>query len=76
MRLFDSEPVSFRCTCSRERIAAALRGLGQEEIDSIVSDHGEISTRCDFCNKRYSFDPIDAARLFADPGTDMSDTQH
>ena len=76
VRLFDSEPVSFRCSCSRERIAAALRGLGREEIDSIVEDHGEITTTCDFCNRRYAFDPIDAARLFAGPGTDVSGTQH
>ena len=76
VRLFDREPISFRCSCSRERISAALRGLGRSEIDGIIAEQGMISTTCEFCNRRYSFDSVDAAGLFAVPPAPPSDTQH
>lgn len=54
----------FACTCSRERVAEMLRSLGQEEVDSIVAEQGQIEIGCDFCGQHYHFDPIDAAGLF------------
>ncbi len=56
----------FACTCSRERVASMLRSLGQEEIDSIVAEQGQVEINCDFCGQHYQFDPIDAAELFRD----------
>lgn len=66
IRLFEPEPVSFRCSCSRERIAETLRGLGYEEVQSIVEEQGRVSVDCSFCNQHYEFDPVDVAQLFAD----------
>jgi molecular chaperone Hsp33 len=60
----------FACTCSRERVAQMLRGLGQDEIDSIIAEQGQVDIGCDFCGQHYQFDPVDAAELF----TDGSDT--
>lgn len=54
----------FACTCSRERVADMLRSLGQQEIDSIVSEQGQVEIGCDFCGEHYHFDPVDAAGLF------------
>ncbi|HEX5354793.1 MAG TPA: Hsp33 family molecular chaperone HslO [Aquabacterium sp.] len=54
----------FACTCSRERVADMLRSLGQEEIDSIVAEQGQVEIGCDFCGQHYQFDPVDAAELF------------
>ncbi|TAK93931.1 MAG: Hsp33 family molecular chaperone HslO [Aquabacterium sp.] len=54
----------FACTCSRERVADMLRSLGQEEIDSIVAEQGQVEIGCDFCGQHYHFDPVDAAELF------------
>ncbi|MBI5925583.1 MAG: Hsp33 family molecular chaperone HslO [Aquabacterium sp.] len=54
----------FACTCSRERVAGMLRSLGQEEIDSIVAEQGQVEIGCDFCGQHYQFDPVDAAELF------------
>ena len=56
----------FACTCSRERVADMLRSLGQEEIDSIVAEQGQVEIGCDFCGQHYHFDPVDAAELFND----------
>lgn len=56
----------FACTCSRERVASMLRSLGQEEIDAIISEQGQVEIGCDFCGAQYQFDPIDAGELFVD----------
>ncbi len=65
VRLFDSEPVSFRCSCSRERVAGVLRMLGQDEVQSILHEQGAVSVNCEFCGKHYALDPIDAEVIFA-----------
>jgi len=65
IRLFSRVPVSFRCSCSRERVEAVLRMLGHEEIRSILAEQGSIRVDCEFCGGRYEFDTIDAEQLFA-----------
>lgn len=68
LRVFDGAPVFFQCACSRERVAGILRSLGEEEVRGIVAERGDVEVRCEFCNRSYSFDAVDAARLFAAPG--------
>ncbi|HYA38778.1 MAG TPA: Hsp33 family molecular chaperone HslO [Candidatus Methylomirabilis sp.] len=65
IRLFSRMPVSFRCSCSRERVEAVLRMLGHEEIRSILAEQGAVRVDCEFCGSRYEFDSIDAEQLFA-----------
>lgn len=67
IRLFSRHPLSFRCTCSRERVEAVLQMLGQEEVESILHERGAIDVDCEFCGAHYEFDIVDAARLFAAP---------
>jgi molecular chaperone Hsp33 len=62
----DEQAPRFACTCSRDRVAAMLTSLGEEEVDSIVAERGRIEVGCDFCGQQYQFDAIDAARLFTD----------
>ena len=75
-RLFWNEPLvrlpaplatrapHFACTCSRQRVAAMLQGLGRAEVDDIVRERGEVEVGCDFCGVKQRFDPVDAAGLF------------
>jgi len=65
LRLFEPRPVSFRCTCSRERVNNMLRLLGLDEVHSILEEQGKIEVDCEFCNRHYSFDAVDAEQLFA-----------
>lgn len=67
IRLFSRRPVSFRCSCSRERVEGVLRMLGRAEVDSILEEQGRIEVDCEFCGSRYAFDSVDAAALFAAP---------
>lgn len=66
VRLFEREPVSFRCSCSCERVANMVRGLGVEEARSIVADEGGVHVTCEYCNAHYDFDAVDVEALFAD----------
>ena len=65
MTAFDPLTVSYRCNCSRERVAQVLLMLGREEVDSIVEEQGKASVSCDYCVKTYEFDSVDCAELFA-----------
>lgn len=63
-RLLDNKPVQFSCPCSRNKVGRMLRTLGEQEIESILAEQGEVEVNCDFCNTSYSFDAVDCAELF------------
>ena len=65
MRLFEGAPVYFQCTCSRERVEGIIRSLGTDEAQDILRERGDVEVRCEFCNRAWSFDPVDIARLFS-----------
>lgn len=65
VRVFDDEPIYFRCSCSRERVANMLRTLGYPEVQDILREQGGIRVACEFCNQKYEFDRVDAEQLFA-----------
>ncbi len=77
IRLFDSEAIHFYCNCSRQRIEQMLRGLGREEVESIVAEQGNVEVACEYCNKNYRFDRVDATQLFVTGDTSFhSETRH
>jgi len=77
IRLFDPSPLSFRCSCSNERIAKMIISLGINEARGIISEQGKIQVDCEFCNARYIYDSVDVEKLFAsDNCADSSKTRH
>ncbi|MFM7704182.1 MAG: Hsp33 family molecular chaperone HslO [Rubrivivax sp.] len=54
----------FACTCSRLRVAGMLRGLGREEVDSILAERAAAEVGCEFCGQQYRFDAVDVGELF------------
>lgn len=54
----------YKCSCSRERIAAMLLTLGKKEAFDIAEKEGKIEVGCEFCNTKYVFDKEDLKRLF------------
>lgn len=64
LRLFRSHPARFGCSCSQQRVENALRLVGREEVEDILSEQGEVSVTCEFCNRRYAFAPEDARGIF------------
>ena len=64
VRVFDAEPVAFRCSCSRERTLDALEAIGRDECYSILDEQGSIEMDCQFCHAHYDFERIDIDQLF------------
>jgi len=65
VRLFDTQHVAFRCSCSRERVARMLKMLGRDEVQSVLDEQGRAEVICEFCNRHYHFDKVDAEQVFA-----------
>ncbi|STX27599.1 heat shock protein 33 [Legionella beliardensis] len=64
LRVFDSEPVSFQCRCTPEKMKQVLTILGEKDIKELLAEKGHVEVTCDFCNQHYAFDPIDITMLF------------
>ncbi len=73
LRVFEPQTTRFACRCSRERVASMLRGLGAEEVTSLIEERGEAEVGCDFCGAMYRFDPVDVGGLFT-PGHEAPPT--
>jgi len=75
VRIFQPEPVLFRCNCSVTRSENALLILGREEVEQELKDKQKIVVTCDFCSKEYSFDRVDVAQIFSKGDKPPSSTQ-
>ena len=62
-QLLGERPLSFACSCSRERVGAMLQSLGAEEAYAALSDE-RASIRCEFCGQTYMFDRQDLDAIF------------
>ncbi len=68
-RLYEPQSLRFRCDCSRERSAEALKFMTEEELLEILKEqNGIIDVGCQFCNQTYNFDETDIRALFSEPG--------
>jgi molecular chaperone Hsp33 len=76
LRLFDPEPVAYRCGCSRERIENVLRAMGEAELHDLLRSEGRISADCEFCGRDYVFDAVDVATLFVAASSPENETTH
>ena len=61
---FEPQPLIWKCSCTRERVADMLKMLGQPEVESILLEQGKVEVACEFCGKPYLFDAIDTDGLF------------
>jgi molecular chaperone Hsp33 len=77
-RLFHQEqvqslaerPLAFGCSCSRERVSAMLRSLGEDEARAALTD-GQAEVHCEFCGQRYLFTPDQIEELFTTPCVEL-----
>jgi molecular chaperone Hsp33 len=58
VRVFSTQPVQSRCSCSRASVKAMLESFPQEDRDHMV-ENGAISVTCEFCSSKYVFAPED-----------------
>lgn len=55
IKFLEKVPVSFVCTCSKERFGNAIIGLGRAEIQDMIDTDGQAEAHCHFCNEKYLF---------------------
>src|SRR3954469_4674278 len=64
MRVFRLYAVEYHCPYDEDKVKDMLRGLGREEVESILAEQGEVIIRNEMCNHEYRFDAAAIARLF------------
>lgn len=48
-----SYPLSWKCSCSKERVMRALTTMGPEELTDMIEKDGKASAKCQFCGRGY-----------------------
>ena len=59
----ERTPIEYRCACSRERVAEALRSVGEEELRSMAAEGHDAEVSCQFCDRIYRFTPEELLAL-------------
>ena len=76
VRVFEHQPVVFRCRCSRHRAEQVLQLLGHEETNAALAERGRVDVTCEYCGKKESFDAVDVSTLFSSKAVDTSHAIH
>ncbi|MFV0400523.1 MAG: Hsp33 family molecular chaperone HslO [Oscillospiraceae bacterium] len=61
--IVNTQPVEYRCDCTRERVEKALISLGAEELLKMAEEDPVTTVDCHFCNKKYRFNPTELREL-------------
>jgi len=56
VRAYRAVPLKGYCSCSKERVEELLQRFSAEDLADMVVE-GEVCVTCEFCNRRYRFDP-------------------
>ena len=54
VNMYDSVPLRFECTCSREKVKNMLVSLGRAEVSSLCNE-GQAEICCHFCGEKYNY---------------------
>lgn len=55
VQILETMPVQFKCTCSKEKFAEGIIGLGKEEIHQMIETDGQAEAECHFCHEMYHY---------------------
>lgn len=53
LEVMSRYPVSFTCSCSKDRVKRALLSMGREELEDILAKEGQAEADCHFCTTHY-----------------------
>ncbi len=54
-RILETTPISYTCSCSRERMEKALISLGEKDMLSLIDEDKGAELVCHFCHSKYFF---------------------
>ncbi len=65
LRMFETKPAEFRCTCNMTKMEGAILVMGQDEAYNILKQHKKLSVKCEYCNNEYTFSEAEVRAVFA-----------
>jgi molecular chaperone Hsp33 len=65
LRVFRLDAATYHCPFDILNVERVLRGLGREEVESILAEQGEVVIKNEMCNHEYRFDRAAVETLFA-----------
>lgn len=63
LEMLETCPVSYKCTCSRDRMKRNLLSIGKKDLSEIAEDEKGAELTCHFCNKKYHFTKDEILKL-------------
>lgn len=54
-KILEEIPVSYRCSCSKDKFSNALKLLGKQELQQAIKDKEKLTVVCHFCKTKYQF---------------------
>lgn len=64
--MVEEHPVAYVCTCTRERIGAALESIGSQALTELAAEEKDVTVDCQFCGKQYVFSPAELRTMAGD----------
>jgi len=65
LRVFRIDAAAYHCPFDVGNVERVLRGLGRDEVESILAEQGEVVIKNEMCNHEYRFDRSAVDTLFA-----------
>ena len=66
LEVMSRYPVSFTCSCSKERVKRALLSFGRAELEDILAKEGQAEADCHFCTTHYVVSGEEIRELLAE----------
>jgi molecular chaperone Hsp33 len=63
IRLFEAKPLTHDCRCTPERLAGVVQMIGEAEVASLLAEQGHVELTCEFCNKAFRYDDVQARAI-------------
>ena len=63
--LQPAKELQYQCTCTQDRTDRTLMMLGEDDLQALLIERGEITVDCEFCGKRYRYEQADVDRVIA-----------
>ena len=59
----QTDPIGYRCACSREKVERALLSMGKDELSKMAEEQEKSEVTCQFCDKIYAFTRAELQKL-------------
>ena len=76
LKILGESPLSYKCDCSREKMAGALIATGETELRSMLQEDKDVEMVCWFCRTRRYFTPDDIKKLLKNAKLPREDNDH